>query len=122
MNYVLRVTAGEYVDQTLATASWWDRYELTPGDYPISWTSIRGDMTDPTDHTRTYYGTATVGAVLTHEHRVNTLLWASSTQDAHPMRPQPIRVNMYRYLCTPGAVVLGGLGTVVEITSPGDGS
>lgn len=27
-----------YVDRSLATASWWDKYEIQPGTYPLEWT------------------------------------------------------------------------------------
>ena len=40
--FELVVTAGEVVDRTLATASWWDRHRLVPGRYPVVFTTIAG--------------------------------------------------------------------------------
>ena len=47
-------TATEYVDRTLATASWWDKYTIRPGIYEVEVVTIDGHPV-PADSPRAYY-------------------------------------------------------------------
>lgn len=63
----------EYIDRTLATASWWDRYMLQPGTYRIEWQIAYGYTTPIIE-----YGRVRVDAVLVESYRENRLFTAVS--------------------------------------------
>jgi len=77
----------EYVDRTLATASWWDKYEIQPGVYPLEWVDIDYRPWNPNPEARSpgfianvgpYYALVVLKARLLEEYRVNRLFTASS--------------------------------------------
>ncbi|ABS06146.1 hypothetical protein [Kineococcus radiotolerans] len=71
--------ATEYVDRTLATASWWDKYTILPGTYEVEVVTINGHPV-PADSPRAYYVRARIDAVLTETYRVNRVFTASSAE------------------------------------------
>lgn len=71
--------ATEYVDRTLATASWWDKYTILPGTYEVEVVTINGHPV-PADSPNAYYVRARVDAVLTETYRVNRVFTASSAE------------------------------------------
>lgn len=68
----------EYVDNTLQTASWWDKYTLKAGEYEVEWTTIDGRPVQ--DATQAYYGMVRVDATLDETYRVNRVFTASSAE------------------------------------------
>jgi hypothetical protein len=73
----------EFVDRSLPTASWWDRYEILPGRYEFEWVNTGGAPWNPDPEVVTpgfianigpYYGKVTVQARLLEEYRVSSLL------------------------------------------------
>lgn len=93
----------EYVDRTLVTASWWDRYVLKAGVYNGEWVNI--DYTtwtgtsinfDPT-RDRPYYLAFQVPATLVESHRVNRVFQHSSVENTEPMKDATISRTMYAY-------------------------
>lgn len=80
----------EWTDRNLATASWFDVYELEVGIYPFEWVNINhtpwnADLSVATPgyvgNTGPYYAKVRIPARLTREYRVNTLFTASSVSD-----------------------------------------
>jgi hypothetical protein len=106
------VTAGEYVDRTLPTASWWDRYTLTSGEYELRLTTVQGDPVP--EGQRPYYAMAEVDATLVESYRVNRLFTASSSEVTYPNRSATVCVQMYAYELASGRKVLDGHGTVTS--------
>jgi len=100
----------EHVDQTLATASWWDRYVFAPGDYDVELVSIAHRPIGP--DVRPYYFRARVTARLVETYRVNRLLTASSVQHEHVDKETTFSVSSYAYSLEEGAQFCGG--TVVR--------
>lgn len=93
----------EYVDRGLATASWWDKYEILSGTYLFEWVDLdyRPWNADPERVTPgfianigPYYAQVTLWARLLEEYRVNQLLTASSA--AHRVHEDPREVTLTR--------------------------
>lgn len=84
----------EYVDRTLQTASWYDKYLIQPGTYPFEWTTIEGR---PQMVGRPYYAKVTLDAVLTEEYRVNRLLSHSSSHTKLQSTLTKITRSVYAY-------------------------
>lgn len=126
--------AYEYVDRTLATASWWDRYTIHPGLYLISfytssWAKLPGntlaDAADHCDELRRHpdpakrnwlwpnYGMATLTATLEESYRVNRLFTASSSETTYPGGESQVRWTPYAYNVQIGMRAYGG--EVVEL-------
>lgn len=108
----LIVKAGRYTDRGLATASWYDVHELTPGEYPLE--PVDGQWKPVREGERPYYHLAVVPTVVVEEYRVNRLFTASSEQITYPNQPGRQSVLLYPFEAKPGARVLDGLGEVVE--------
>lgn len=71
---VLRVPEEtEYIDRSLPTASWYDKYLLQPGDYPVEFTDIDHRPVD-VSKAKPYYVLARVDAIQTEEYREARLL------------------------------------------------
>ena len=103
----LVVTGGEYVDRNLATASWWDRYELDPGEYPVEYTGIDWKPLRPGQ--RPYYAVIRgIRATLTDSYRVNRLFTASSAEQTRPDRQTTISLNTYAYRVRDEPVMVSG--------------
>lgn len=84
--YSLTVTAPvEYVDRTLQTASWWDRYEIQPGTYEIHFEDYNGREVD--GPTGAAYWKMACDAVLVESYRVNRVFTASSSETTTPNEP-----------------------------------
>ena len=95
-NYVLVITEPiEHIDRGLQTASWWDRYELLPGEYPVVWKTVHNVATH---HDSAYYGTITVDAILRESYRVNQLFSASSSETTLPDTRKTVTFTLYKYL------------------------
>ncbi len=107
------VQAGEYVDRSLATASWWDRHELVAGEYPVWWTTITGRDVHP-GHTDVYYGLVAVETRLVECYRENRLLGAVRSQTEQPGTRAVVSFRPYRYEVQPGVTLAGGLVTIVD--------
>lgn len=103
----ITVTEGEYVDRTLATASWYDRYQLVPGEYSAELTTIDDVPTtlDAPFHRRPYYVRAWVDAVKLESYRVNRLFSASSAHTEAMHTPTRVLVRVYAYQVRDGATV-----------------
>ena len=89
----------EYVDRTLQTASWWDRYTLHPGEYPVEWVTI--DYRPVREGEKPYYGLVRIDATLEETYRVNTLFTASSSETTQPGTPDTVVQTAYAYSFTP---------------------
>lgn len=85
----------EYVDRTLATASWYDIYTIKAGEYPVTFVSIQGHPVERIEDA--YYARWDVAAVKTSEYRVNRLFTASSSSTTHPNEETTVRDSMYDY-------------------------
>lgn len=86
----------EYVDRTLQTASWWDRYSLHPGTYPVRYTNVNGEDVDEFGG-RAYYAVVQVPALLVQSYRVNRLFTASSAQMDYPDTEEFVTFRWYAY-------------------------
>ncbi len=124
--YVLRIDEPyDYTDRTLATASWWDRYIIQPGTYPITWWTTQFEVPgDTLDHAAAYakerhswaypgYAQATVDAVLVESYRESRLLSATSAKREEPNRRTTKTWRPYSYEIAPGAGPYGGTIDVV---------
>lgn len=98
----------EYVDRSLPTASWWDKYEIQPGSYAFEWVTINHTPwnSDPDRVTPgyianigPYYGLVTLQARMVEEYRVNRLLSESRAQHEVMCDPpiQTIKRAVYAY-------------------------
>lgn len=98
----------EYVDATLATASWFDVYEIQPGIYPLEWVNINYTPwnADPEAitsgfiaNTGPYYAQVTLDAKLVREHRESRVGVAHSTEDRyhHEAVVTTIKRSVYAY-------------------------
>jgi hypothetical protein len=97
------VDAAEYVDRTLPTASWFDRYQIPAGEYPVTFVTADGKVTD--DPSRAYYANIVVDAVLTESYRVNRLLSASHARTDTPNNDTTVTFRPYAYEVRDGAAV-----------------
>jgi hypothetical protein len=99
----------EYTDRTLATASWWDRYELVAGEYPIEFTTVGGyparDFDSHADGSA-YYARVRIPAVLVESFRVNRLFTASSAHTERPNREEVVHLSCYAYQVKDGMVLV----------------
>lgn len=85
----------EYVDNTLQTASWWDKYMLQPGVYPFEFTLIDGRPVP--NGGRPYYGKVRVEATLIEEYRVARLFAASSASTTTLNKVTTVTRGVYAY-------------------------
>lgn len=112
----------EYIDRSLATASWWDQYEILPGAYAFEWTNIDGTPWNADPEVRTngfianigpYYGSVTLEARLLESYRESRLL--SEVRAQHDVHAEPKVVTISRRLYAyqlPGAPRRHGVPTV----------
>ena len=110
--FVLHCEGGVYVDRTLATASWWDRYELTPGMCPLIPTNIGGIPCKPGE--KPYYYIGEIDAILRESYRVNRLFHESSTETTFPDFAKTVYVRLYAHEVTDGRV-LASYGTYTRV-------
>lgn len=96
----------EYVDTSLPTASWWDRYTVQPGTYDVRLTNISGTTWNPDPdvvtpgfiaNTGPYYAEVEFDVVLEETHRVNRLLQHSTAHTEERHERTTIRRNIYAY-------------------------
>lgn len=98
----------EWVDRSLSTASWWDKYEIQVGMYAFEWVTIEGKPwnSNPDAHTPgfianigPYYGMVTVDTFLKESYRVNRLLTESNSvhETFDETRPMRMRRMTYAY-------------------------
>lgn len=96
----------EYVDRTLATASWWDRYELIPGDYPVTYTTIDGRIVAADDR-QAYYATARIDAYLVETYRENRVFTEVHGHQTSTREKATVYARLYTFNVKEGGVVLG---------------
>lgn len=77
----------EYVDRSLQTASWWDRYEIHPQTATVE------------IHERGWH--VSLKATLVETYRVNRLFTASSAETTHPQTEETVILTGYSYLYDP---------------------
>jgi hypothetical protein len=109
--------AVEYVDRELATASWWDRYILAAGQYPIRFTTVGLGVVP--DGQLPYYAVANIDAVLVEMDRVSRLFTASIASTRTATVPRKVRFCQYAHLVKPGLKVYDGAGEVIELGEVG---
>lgn len=85
----------EHVDRDLPTASWYDVYTIKAGEYPVTFTDIRGNEVHTVEDA--YYAKWEASAILTEEYRVNRLFTASSSFTKTPNTETTVRGRMYSY-------------------------
>lgn len=98
-------TTTEYVDRNLATASWWDRYDIFPGEYVVEPVTIGGN---PTSVENAYYGRVELNVVLRESYRVARLLHHSTAQHTEHEDVTTIRLTTYWYSIEHDGQWLGG--------------
>lgn len=87
----------EYVDRSLATASWWDRYTLLPGTYRVVW-----EISSPA---HVQYGRVLVDAILEETYRVNRVFTASSSETTEPKSKAIVPLGGYPWTWLKAAAV-----------------
>lgn len=102
----------EYVDRSLATASWYDVYTIKAGEYPITLTDV--NYRPVKDSERPYYGTWKLDAILTEEYRVNRLFTASSAHTTNPEQETQVHGSCYGYELKDGAAFYTTHGTQAD--------
>lgn len=86
MTYYARVTDGaEYVDRTLATASWWDRHVLKGGDYLFVPSHIQGSWV------------ARIDSTLVEEYRENRILQFANAVNRETDVSTKVSLHMYGF-------------------------
>lgn len=98
----------EYVDRTLQTASWWDRYELHAGTYPVRYTTINGEDVEEFGG-RPYWAVVTIEATLLETYRVNRLFTASSSETTTPNSDELVTFRFYAYQVATGLTMHHGI-------------
>lgn len=102
-NYIARVKdGGEYVDRTLATASWWDRHQLVSGDYPFE------------SHG---YGplVARIDSILVEEYRENRLMQHVNGFTRDVGRPAHASLSLYDFDLKRVGTYWGDAVEIVEV-------
>lgn len=96
----------EYVDRTLATASWWDKYVIEPGTYAFEWVTMNHTPWNPDPNVHSagfianigpYYGQVRVLAHLTESYRVSRLFSESRAHLEKPENPGTVRLSRTVY-------------------------
>lgn len=106
--------AVEYIDNGLATASWWDKYHLAAGLYRFEPVDIQHRPVREGE--RPYYMKVAVSATLVETYRENRLLSEVRSQTERPMQPRLVTFTPYAYSVKPGTnMFIGGVGEVVEV-------
>lgn len=105
--------ATEYVDNTLATASWWDKYILDAGLYRFVPVGYRDEAVREGE--RPEYLRVRISAELVEEYRVNRLLWASSEQRTAKSQQTMVTLRPYPFMVKPGDEWWDGAAVVVEV-------
>ncbi|MBQ1048462.1 hypothetical protein KBX50_08285 [Micromonospora sp. C51] len=108
---MLRVEAGEYVNRSFETASWWDRHKLVPGDYPLRLVTLQGKEVSTPEYA--YAVSGRVRTVLVESYRENRLFSAVSADHTRPNTPSSVAVSIRPYVCHEGVKVLDGHATIV---------
>ncbi|WP_042377186.1 hypothetical protein [Gordonia alkanivorans] len=93
----------EYADHTQATASWYDRYRLVGGEYPVAFTTISGRPVR--DGESPYYAQIVVEAELTESYRENRLLGEVRGKQTRPRKTTTVRFTPYAHQITDGEAV-----------------
>lgn len=109
----------EYVDRTLATASWWDKYLLQPGRYPFLLTNLDWQPWQPgyvapgyTGPTGPYYAVAKVDALLIETYREARLLSEVRAERKAVSENATVTVRLYAYELNTRKS-WGGIGRIV---------
>ncbi len=87
----------EYVDRTLATASWYDTYTVLPGRYPVEWVTINHAVTGPAD---AYYARFVADVILEKSYRENRLLSEVRASEETPGTRETKSFTVYAYEVT----------------------
>lgn len=107
--FVFRLdTPHEYLDSYGETASNWKKYTLTPGVYPVEFTTIDGRPVPVGD--RPYYARIVVPAVLTETYYVNRIFQYSSLDHITGLNEATTRTfRPYAYQIEAGYRLCGGI-------------
>lgn len=105
--YVFVCDGGEYTDQTLATASWWDQHDLVAGEYVFTGLNIR--QTPVAAGEEPYWYELVIDSVLKQERRVNRLFSESRSQDEFPQRPAKVHRLFYGFQLRDGLAEIPAL-------------
>lgn len=81
-----------YTDRTLATASWWDKYNVDEGTYPLEYVDGRGDVLAEGADSRFCDARTLIPATLIESYRESRLLQYST---AHHKEGLSERTNLY---------------------------
>lgn len=108
--HVTVTEATEFIDRTLQTASWYDRWLIQPGTYQIHGVDISHNPV-PEGGTP-YYWKVTLDAILVYSYRVNRVFTASSSTHDYPNRPGFVRRHMYAYEAVVAGESFLGIGEV----------
>lgn len=96
----------EYVDRNLATASWWDKYQIQPGTYPFRWVNINGSTWNPDPEVHTpgfianvgpYYAHVVLEVRLVESYRENRLLREVTSERRTHDEATTITRSLYAY-------------------------
>lgn len=110
------VTAGEYIDRSLPTASWWDKYELIPGEYAVELYGYHGQPLRAGE--APVEARVRVAAILRESYRVNRLFTASSSEHTRPERSTFVTFTVGRGLPPVGERGIGDTARVTYAEAP----
>lgn len=103
---VIVTEPGTYVDRSLPTASWWDKYTIEPGTYPIEYVNIDYRPWNPDPdvctpgfiaNTGPYYAIARVKARRIESYRENRLLHLTQAEHTQHDTEATVTVCLYAY-------------------------
>lgn len=100
----------EYIDRTLQTASWYDRYLITPGTYQIMGVDISGNPVR--EGVEPYYWKVVLDAILIYSYTVSRVFTASQAHHEYPNRPGFVYKRMYAYEAIVAGESFQGLGEI----------
>ena len=87
-----------YVDRNLATASWWEKYRLVGGTYPVEYVTIDHRPVNVAEGGRPYYAIVRVPAVMIESYYVSRLFNASSAHHETGLEKESVRIfEVYAY-------------------------
>lgn len=96
----------EWVDRSLPTASWWDKYVIQPGAYPLEWVNINHSLWNADPEAITpgyianigpYYAACTMRARLIESYRENRLLQHVTAQYLEHDAERELVASVYAY-------------------------
>jgi hypothetical protein len=114
IKYVFACEGGEYTDQTLATASWWDKHELVAGQYEF--TALTAGQVPVAEGEDPYWYAVGIDSVLTQQHRVDRMFSESRSHDEFPNRLAKVHRMFYAFQLRDGLTAIPALhGTIKAV-------